>query len=315
MIIQTDNTNTSFKRTLTNGLKECNVKIYKDISFDVSKGIKMELKDSLGDDEKVLVIKSSRRNIKNVTIDKFIKYLNTFEDFRERLYVLNPSISSEYSKPYYQLLCHKLGIPTPAFNYSTYEKKFDGFKVVKRMTGQGGWGVRLRNNRFNEYYQDWIKPPSTSFIFDLRIYTFLYEYLGSTVRVKDKSLCRVRGDDCWGITNTHENGEGRDETGMMIHFDRNIHPRHRHLPYYNELKEWLGVGSPKIEWIEWAERISKELGLAYCTIDLIFDEDRNPYVIDVNPNARQGTRFKDMLRVIRAIKKLERMRFIDRGVY
>jgi hypothetical protein len=315
MIIQTDDTNTSFKRALTNGLKECDVKIYKNISFDVSKGIKMELGDSLGDDEKILVVKSSRKNIKNITIDKFIRYLGTLEEFKDRLYILNPSITSEYSKPYYQLLCHKLGIPTPPFNYSTYRKEFSGWKVVKRMLGQGGWGVHLRHNNFAEYYQDWIKPPDLPFIFDLRIYTFLYEYLGSTVRIKDKSLCRTNGDGCWGITNTHENGEGNNDTGIMIHFDKNINPRPRHRQLYHDLRDWLQVDSPKGEWIRWAEEISRQLGLAYCTIDIIFDDECNPYVIDVNPNARQGTRFKDMLRVVRAIKKLEQMKFIESGVY
>ena len=173
--------------------------------------------------------------------------------------------------------------------------------VIKPLRGECGFNIRLsfNNPAPGEYKQEFLGvPESLGTSFDVRVYTFLGRFIGSTIRMAYPYNIKNENGILFGVSNTHKEGS-------LAHFEPGI--KHRcsseMFPYFEKIRSWLGMRGPSEDMKKAATEISEIFELGYCGIDFIFDKDKKFYVIDVNPNAMQGNRWtQDLIRLKRIPK-------------
>jgi len=224
-----------------------------------------------------------------------------------KIKIVNTKTFARMTKPEIQDTMRRAGIPVPLSSVIAYQVSYTSSPyVVKPIRGECGMGIQLvsRPPRPNEYTQEFIGvPESLGTSFDLRIYTFLGKYMGSTIRLANPDNVKNVGGRLFGLTNTHKGG-------TMLYFESDMAPRCpvEMRQYRKKIWNWLGVIHPRKEWIETAERIAALFNLGYCGIDFIFKSPREYYAIDVNPNAMMGNRTtNDIVRMKRTLEIMDKV--------
>ncbi len=279
----------TFKRRFRRNMKENGFRFGTGISYAHGKGFFVDGKNIK--DEPLIVLA-------NRTIPGLERILLK----RDRTWIINPVSRATMTKAEQQFILATNGIPTPFFTIGTDNMIVPRGNIIKPLRGQKGYGVIMSAGQASKYYQDFIGlPADLPTAFDIRIYTFIGEYLGSVLRMANPSRKRIIGDVQFGISNTERGGK-------MVYFDRTL--KHRcprdWLPHFEAIRSWLGFSYPTEKMISFARKTAKILGLGYVAIDIIFNKEKTPFVVDVNPNAMHGYRTKaDRVRMMRTMSILK----------
>jgi glutathione synthase/RimK-type ligase-like ATP-grasp enzyme len=226
-------------------------------------------------------------------------YLYILDNFLDAVKIVNPPASKYLSKPDINAVADILRIRVPSVILNTKPIRLEGNAgrhIIKPIRGEGGNGISFSERLTTDHFaQELITlPESLDCVFDIRIYVFMDEFLGSTIRIAGPE--GASGGNIWGRTNTHQDGN-------MIYFENHIRPRcpAELRPMFDKVRDWLGMREPNTEMKAAAINLAHKLNLTYCGIDFIFDQNKKWYVIDVNPNAMHGYRTTaDRIRMKRA---------------
>jgi hypothetical protein len=204
---------------------------------------------------------------------------------------LNPPRSGLLSKPEYQSILLDIGVPTPPYNYNVAST---GRAVLKPAYGEAGNGVKLTEEAGKAYAQGIITNPLQELAgWDIRIVMFLGEPIGAMLRINTND---------WR-SNTHQGGHPVTFWAMPEGKRPLMHDEVADA--HAEIVKWLGFSQPKPEWFEWGQRIAAFTGLQYFAMDILLDENKKAYVIDINPSAAQDESKRNMVRIKRALRVLK----------
>jgi hypothetical protein len=206
--------------------------------------------------------------------------------------LLNPPRSSLTSKPEWQKILRDLEIPTPTYYIHTTKPG-----IAKPVYGQGGKGIKKGKG---VYTQDGIFNPFTEkgIGWDIRVVMFMGGAIGAMLRINPFDF----------RSNIHQGGhpvtfwEGKTNP-IVNHEIRDVYP---------QIVKWLGMTAPDKSWFVWGKKLTEATRCAYFGMDIIFDEARKPFVIDINPTAGQDANERNIIRVARSLRLLRDKEYINK---